>query len=52
MPMATTATSAPAASHTSATALMNETFVARKAFDASLISSAVAMSVAMYGQSC
>ncbi|MNI84423.1 hypothetical protein D3C73_1413290 [compost metagenome] len=35
-------TSAPDASHSSAIALMKLTFVARKAFDADLISSAVA----------
>ena len=42
-------TSAPAASHTSAIALMNETLVARKALAATLASSAVARSVVMYG---
>ncbi|KOU44361.1 hypothetical protein ADK53_01775 [Streptomyces sp. WM6373] len=42
-------TSAPAASQTSAIALMNEILVARKEFAATLTSSAVAGSVLMYG---
>ena len=42
-------TSAPAASHTLATALMKEILVARKAFAATLTSSAVARSVVRYG---
>ena len=42
-------TSPPAASHTSATALMNEILVARKAFADTLTSSAVAKSVTTTG---
>ena len=42
-------TSAPAASHTFATALMKEILVARKAFAATFTSSAVARSVVIYG---
>ena len=42
-------TSAPAASHTFATALMKEILVARNAFAATFTSSAVARSVTMYG---
>ena len=40
MPRATTSTSAPSASHSSAISLMNEILVARKPFEAYLISSA------------
>ena len=42
-------TSAPEASQTSATALIKEIFVARKALAETLASSAVAKSVVMYG---
>ena len=45
MPRATSATSAPTASQTFAISLMNEIFVARNAFAASLIISAEATSV-------
>ena len=45
MPRATSATSAPTASQTLAISLMNEIFVARNAFAASLIISAEATSV-------
>ena len=46
---ASATTSAPDASHTSAIALMNEILVARKAFAATLTSSAVARSVTIHG---
>ena len=49
MASARVATSAPAASHTSAIALMKEIFVARKAFAATLTSSAVGRSVTTTG---
>ena len=45
MPSATTPTSAPISSQTFAISLMNEIFVARNAFEASLIISAEATSV-------
>jgi hypothetical protein len=45
MPRATSRTSAPMPSQTLAISLMNEIFVARKAFEASLIISADATSV-------
>ena len=41
MPLATCCTSAPTASHRSAISLMKVIFIARKAFDAYLISSEV-----------
>ena len=44
IPSATTSISAPTSSHTFAISLMNEIFVARNAFDASLIISAEATS--------
>ena len=46
---ASSTTSAPVASHTSAIALMNEILVARKALAATLTSSAVAKSVTTTG---
>ena len=46
---ASSTTSAPATSHSSAIALMKEIFVARKAFAAILTSSAVAKSVTTMG---
>ena len=49
MPIATSRTSASTASHRFAIALMNETFVARNAFDAYLIISADAGSVTSTG---
>ncbi len=49
MPSATSRTSALTASHRLATSLMKETFVARKAFEAYLISSADAASVTRIG---
>jgi len=51
MPRETSLTSAPTSSHTLAISLMNEIFVARKAFAASLIISAEAMSVRTSGAS-
>ena len=45
IPRATSVTSAPTSSETFAISLMNEIFVARKAFEASLIISAEATSV-------
>jgi hypothetical protein len=45
MPRATSVTSAPVSSQTFAISLMNEIFVARKAFEASLIISEEATSV-------
>ena len=51
MPRATSVTSAPTSSHTFAISLMNEIFVARKAFEASLTISAEATSVRTTGQS-
>ena len=49
MPRATSSTSAPSSSETFAISLMNEIFVARKAFEASLIISAEATSVRTIG---
>ena len=49
MPRATSTTSAPVSSQTLAISLMNEIFVARKAFEASLTISALAMSVRTSG---
>jgi hypothetical protein len=49
MPRATSSTFASTASHTFATALMNEIFIARKAFDACLISSAALVDVRSSG---
>ena len=49
MPRATSGTSAPSSSETFAISLMNEIFVARKAFEASLIISALATSVRTIG---
>ena len=49
MPLATTSTSAPRASHSSAISLMNEILVARNEFDAYLISSALSTSVVTNG---
>jgi hypothetical protein len=49
MPVTTSATSAPTASHTAATALMKLSLVARKALEAYLIVSADAGSVIMIG---
>ena len=51
IPRATSSTSAPVSSHTLAISLMNEIFVARNAFAASLIISALAMSVRTSGAS-
>jgi hypothetical protein len=51
MPRATTCTSAPTASHRVAISVMNEILVARKAFDAYLISSAVSTVVFTIGVS-
>jgi hypothetical protein len=50
MPSATTSTSAPTRSQIRATWLMNEMRVARNAFEACLISSAVGTSVSTTGQ--
>ncbi len=49
MPRATSFTSAPSSSDTFAISLMKEIFVARKAFEASLIISALATSVRTIG---
>ena len=49
MPSTTSFTSAPTASHTAATALMNESLVARNAFAAYLMVSADAGSVTISG---
>ena len=49
IPRATSSTSAPSSSDTFAISLMNEIFVARNAFDASLIISAEATSVRTIG---
>ena len=49
MPLATSMTLAPVTSETLAISLMNEIFVARKALAASLIISALAMSVRTSG---
>ena len=49
MPRATSFTSAPSSSDTFAISLMNEIFVARKAFEASLTISALATSVRTIG---
>ena len=49
MPSATSLMSAPTASHTAATALMKEIFVAKKALAAYLIVSAEAGSVTITG---
>ncbi len=49
MPSTTSLTSAPTASHTAATALTNESLVARNALDAYLIVSADAGSVTIIG---
>ena len=49
IPWATTPTSAPTSSQTFAISLMNEIFVARNAFEAYLIISALAMSVLITG---
>ncbi len=49
MPRATSFTSAPSSSETLAISLMNEIFVARKAFEASLTISALATSVRTIG---
>ena len=49
MPRATSSTSAPVSSQTFAISLMNEIFVARKAFEASLTISALATSVRTSG---
>ena len=51
MPLATTSTSAPQASQICATSLMKEILVARKPFEAYLMSSAVSTSVMMNGTS-
>src|SRR5918999_858556 len=51
IPRATSSTSAPSSSETFAISLMNEIFVARKAFEASLIISALATSVVTTGAS-
>ena len=51
IPRATSITSAPSSSETFAISLMNEIFVARKAFEASLIISALATSVLTTGAS-
>ena len=51
MPLATSVTFAPVTSHTLAISLMNEIFVARNALAASLIISALAMSVRTSGAS-
>ena len=51
MPRATSMTSAPVSSQTLAISLMNEIFVARKALEASLTISALAMSVRTSGAS-
>ena len=50
MPSATWLTSAPTASHMSATMLMKEIFVERNAFAACLVSSAVLILVTRIGQ--
>ena len=49
MPRATSSTSAPSSSETLAISLMKEILVARKAFEASLIISALATSVRTIG---
>ncbi len=49
IPRATSSTSAPSSSETFAISLMNEIFVARNAFEASLIISAEATSVRTMG---
>ncbi len=51
MPRATTSTFAPSASQSSATSLMNEILVARKPFEAYLISSALSTLVMTNGTS-
>ena len=51
MPLATIWTSAPSASHRFAISLMNEILVARKAFEAYLMSSAVSSVVSTIGVS-
>ena len=51
IPRATSSTSAPSSSDTFAISLMNEILVARKAFEASLIISALATSVLTTGAS-